>query len=997
MSESEWQKWDCQKWNSELFRHYFVVNDGEALEPVESLCVTADELRKVTGDLTADPEKVQESLLKFVLGSLGQAKSGKAFERRMRQHSKSPGHLSGLKIPAGFVYLIVSCLAANQVLEDEESALNQKTLNDFREVLAKLLRVDDVLISQDLAQTWTELAGYLEDGFVSLDDGSKIQVRPLRLPNPGNETHIGYSKKLVFPNRADQRRLLGILSQNALIEENPAPDAVVLAVGAALRTFSQPFREAFEDFRTSLRSGAPLSNLVSHKFWSAVKSTCANDLLIASINQTVYAILIDIEDNYPSFNLVANGEHVLNKFEKIELDDFSVPGWQYRLTLSGDETKTVASLLSNSTGLGSLTSLINGGVIPFVQRDDYRFETVNYVREEGFGCVLVRDELVSGVQLAAEKSRFLRIHESIFDGWSLIENIKLKSYSDEDLKAFGLQNVQVLRRRIMKPSIRIQSLFQLGDEYLGWAKLLPKIIAPGFEHVSLSVDRSEVPLRQIGDAWLLQEQDLQGTAIVLATIGSQTITRTFKFVDVPSSDAYLQPTDPAGLMIEVNTGTENYESFVNRRAKDELSFIPNTVHRTYFGRHQGEFLTSSEDALVEISFFGDQSEVRFGNYESALADLGELNNERSGNRALKRKWRQRLSEIANQEAVQGNDEVATRLRKLADPRSAIGAKVPAISEYSSPPTPYEDSSRAMESRKILQAAIGARALRRKGMSRQVWMSMIKEIFEIDGEEARFIHRGWIESGIIDELISIRSPGSAVFARRPRLEVFQSENGVMGGVVGLVMPERFENLKAHAEKLGLQTTTNLGPSQMVPPHLRVRSDSVTQLQAFAKDLRLDFHYLSGVPFESEAPRELGARPSRTYSERKNNPVFGIKSEVDIDVRLFESTRAPLVWSVESGSDRAWTFSGAHSEHLLIALSGVENFTRRSAVDLVVNSAFIPLQAARWITVVSGVPSGPEHSGTYIYRFASPAMLESFVEKYRHALEDELKYWNNGGER
>lgn len=992
MSKKSWSEWDCYDWNKELFRYYFVVN-GDNDDPVTSLCVTAEELQKVTGDIAADPEKVQESLLRFVRGSISgsdrKLKSGKGFEKRMRLSSKSTGHLDGLKIPSGFVYLIVSCLAANQVLEDEDTDSSQRTLNDFREVLAKLLDLDDVHITQDLAETWSDLAAFLDEGSISLEDGSTVRVRPLKLPDPGNETHIGYSKRLVFPSRRDQRKLAMLLTEKGVIEEHPPVDAVVTAVGGGTRDFSRSFIEAFEEFRSLLRTGEVLSNLLSHKFWSAVVSTCGNDVLTSVIHQTTYGILLDIEDGFPSFYLVANGQSILKKFEAIELDSSAVQGWQYRLAMTDDDSHAVAHVFRNSSGLGTLTSLINSGVIPLAQRVDFRFENVSYIRNEEVGSVLVRNDLLGNFKSLINNPSTTTLYGDVFEDWCLLENVKLRSYSDDELSKSAMQDVQVLRRRIFKPSFRVQSLFQLGNEYLGWPQLLPKIVAPGMDNVSMTVDGSEVSLIRAGDVWSIAPQKLFGSAIVVAEIAGQKLPRAFKFVDVPSSDTYLTPTDASGFMIEVNSGSESYQSYTQREATADISYIPDTVHRTYFGFNQGEFLSSPEGALVEISYFGEEVDVRLGDCETALKNLGELDDLRPENKGLKRKWRQRIHQIAEQEAQKRNLEVASMLRKLAHPNSRTGVKVSAVGSFSSPPTPYEDSTSSYELRKVLQAAVGARLLRTKGIPIRIWMSMIQDIFGVDNKTARLIHRGWLESGILDELISIRSPGAMVFARPPRLEVFESESGFFGGVSGLVMPERFEKLRILASEAKIKATNNIGPSQFVPPHLRIRSESLEELATFAQESRLQVHQIAPKPFGGDSAREYGRCPTRTYFARRNFPTF--ECQGDSQVSLFESMKGPLIWSVEDDSVKTWTYSSAHSEHLKMLINGVDNFEIKSAVDLSVRCSFIPLQAARWITMVAGVPSGPNQSGQYIYRFASPAMLQKFTTDFKSANEQLLKTW------
>jgi hypothetical protein len=51
----------------------------------------------------------------------------------------------------------------------------------------------------------------------------------------------------------------------------------------------------------------------------------------------------------------------------------------------------------------------------------------------------------------------------------------------------------------------------------------------------------------------------------------------------------------------------------------------------------------------------------------------------------------------------------------------------------------------------------------------------------------------------------------------------------------------------------------------------------------------------------------------------------------------------------------------------------------------------LPVARWITMVSGVPSGPDEDNTYLYRFASPALRKSFMQRYHAENSKVVSFW------
>jgi hypothetical protein len=227
-----------QSWNEKLLFHYFGVRDDDS--PVRSICVTAEELRVAAQVADKSADEVQQSFFQQIRGSLPAPKTGAAFEKRMASQTRVKVAGSTNLVPGGFVFLIASCLAANEIIEDEDNqGLGDLIVRDFREVLARLLDVNDVAISKLLASTWEDLQDYLNDEPVILFEyGGTTRLRKLELPNPGMETHIGYSKKIVFPSRRDQGKLIEKLKENDVVEVIPAVDDVLSVVARSKSTFS---------------------------------------------------------------------------------------------------------------------------------------------------------------------------------------------------------------------------------------------------------------------------------------------------------------------------------------------------------------------------------------------------------------------------------------------------------------------------------------------------------------------------------------------------------------------------------------------------------------------------------------------------------------------------------------------------------------------------------------------------------------------------------------
>jgi len=970
-----------QSWNEKLLFHYFGVRDDDS--PVRSICVTAEELRVAAKVADKSADEVQQSFFQQIRGSLPAPKTGAAFEKRMASQKRVKVTGSNNLVPGGFVFLIASCLAANEVIEDEDNeGSGDLIVRDFREVLARLLDVNDVAISKLLASTWEDLQGYLNDEpVVHFEDGGTVRLRKLDLPNPGMETHIGYSKKIVFPSRRDQGKLIEKLKENDVVEMIPAVDDVLSVVARFKSTFSRAFQNAFEEFREMVRAGKGESVLIASPFWNAVLSACSNELLVQAASTNKYGILLHLSHFENEFYL-AHAEGVPSKRFVAQAIGSEIDGWDCALTIPDSEEDAITHVLQNSSGLGSLTSLINGGVIPFRPLSGL-YESHSSIDGEAI-VALIRNDVLPLVRQAFDTRNQAEFSETEYENWTLCENLVLKTLPNDELNAVGLLQVNVLRRRIFRSTFKIQSLFRHGDEYIGSAKLLPKIDAPNATKVSAYVEGKEVLLSKSGKYWIFPERDFLGRTTIEVTIGDQRFVRDFRFVSTPASDSYLLPNAPDALLIETCRGMSPLDAQLSTAAERQLAVISDTVHRTYWGRRPGEFVESTDDAILEVTYFGENTTIRI------LPSIENADRSKEVEDAgLVRAWRKKLTKLANSPPPGVEDSTIRTLRRLATPESGSRDYVPAKEGFLRPPTPYDDDASIALLRQSLLGAAGFRSLRRMGIPINDWMDMLKLVFGLEWRAARLVHRAWLESGIIDEFVNARSPGVVVFARRPRIEIFESEDGFVGAVSGLVMPERSVALEDLARSNQIMIARNVGPSQYVPPHLRVWTKNFDSLATYAREAGLDTYMLSENPFEESESIEKGIRPTRGYVARKNYPTFELPDGVSVS--LFKGSGSPLVWECREDSTLSWTHSAAHSEHLATIFSGIENLVQTSAVDVAAKYAFLPLPVARWITMVSGVPSGPDANEVYLYRFASPALRKSFTQRYLTENSKVVSFW------
>lgn len=114
-----------------------------------------------------------------------------------------------------------------------------------------------------IATMWKELVAWL-DGRIA--EGAPF--RRLILPEiPVTWTHIGYTRYLSFPTRRDIRLLMKQIGRSPRAVFDPVQLVVQLEPVIRGSSASHGMKVAFDDFKTALRSGAPL---IDHRFWHLV-------------------------------------------------------------------------------------------------------------------------------------------------------------------------------------------------------------------------------------------------------------------------------------------------------------------------------------------------------------------------------------------------------------------------------------------------------------------------------------------------------------------------------------------------------------------------------------------------------------------------------------------------------------------------------------------------------------------------------------------------------
>ncbi|MEW8139622.1 MAG: hypothetical protein AB2761_21370, partial [Candidatus Thiodiazotropha endolucinida] len=151
------------------------------------------------------------------------------------------------------------------------AASGEESLQDvgeFRVRLAQMLGLEpkDYVSRTHLPALWQYAQQWSANRAKRLGD-----TRQLILPDPGNETIIGYSKRLAFPSFRDQNHLAELFTRTG--EDASSPLFRLLKIlRSNLEDFSDRFREEFNRFSRILESG-DATMAAETPFWDAIVET----------------------------------------------------------------------------------------------------------------------------------------------------------------------------------------------------------------------------------------------------------------------------------------------------------------------------------------------------------------------------------------------------------------------------------------------------------------------------------------------------------------------------------------------------------------------------------------------------------------------------------------------------------------------------------------------------------------------------------------------------
>lgn len=267
-------------WESILVRYFLVVGPSGDASDIRALEVTPTTLALACGVAANCQDQAENSFRSAML------RDQHYLWQALKHGSSRP---PGKDVPNCFAPLVMTLLIDS--LLDGDGYEN----NQFRAKLASWLGVDRTFNNlAGVKQMWEELADWLDE-----QASAGRPFRRLILPeHPVQWVHIGYTRRLSFPNRADVRAVERALESTPR-QDLANPTAVINAFWNCSHRvhMSSGLSEAFKDFQQAYFSRRRA--LADHRFWALInKVRAASSPKCAPYAQLEITLTIDDEREF---------------------------------------------------------------------------------------------------------------------------------------------------------------------------------------------------------------------------------------------------------------------------------------------------------------------------------------------------------------------------------------------------------------------------------------------------------------------------------------------------------------------------------------------------------------------------------------------------------------------------------------------------------------------------------------------------------------------------
>lgn len=273
-----WKKWSLKEWNEALVNAIFLA-PGRVDASVSRIDASGRFLVKCTRDVESSTEEAQ----KLFINTFGNNAS--SVRAKFRSVTVADPH----GIPSYFAVLYLTLLASSA---DNETA----GVGDFRDRFSRIVKVTygHSVDFSNLPRMWINVEKWSKLRGQLLGDCASLV-----LPNPKNETLIGYSKRIAFPAYRDEQFLRKTLQKYSLSEASSFAD-VATAVAREIHS-NKTFPNFLEEFREFQKLTARFENQQAYDspFWGAVRDICIEDTQELVKKKGIANLTIDITDGIP--------------------------------------------------------------------------------------------------------------------------------------------------------------------------------------------------------------------------------------------------------------------------------------------------------------------------------------------------------------------------------------------------------------------------------------------------------------------------------------------------------------------------------------------------------------------------------------------------------------------------------------------------------------------------------------------------------------------------
>jgi hypothetical protein len=964
--ENDWKAWLLERWSWRLLNHFFRRVD-EPAAPVVTLLVTSDELARAVHAPSAHAEDVRSAFLDAVRADI------RPWGSLLRRASDYEGYPESPppsnSFPRFVAHLLFTCIAASE--SSEELGNEGQFLTRLRDLSEDQLPDHSLTI---LPRLWEHLATWLQ--------WNSGRYRSLVLPDPGGLTRIGYTVKLAFPDRRDQRKLSEILDSVGLAGHEPPVGRVLAVIGSERRNFGFSFINSFDEFRSLYVSANKQSMrpLAEHPFWAAVRDAALRgrgQASVTDISIRVSLLAVEEEDSVALFVAADERTDQAASFAFAELP-IAYGSWRYALVPIDDSSldaerlnRIVGSVLEGRLRLPRISSLVEQGFLPFVAGSHGLLELATGHEQLGdVSVALVREALLPDLfRLIGEHSTRPSNHE----GWVQIAQPRLRSLSAEEVERTTIARTWILQQSLNPMMCRFVGGVRADDGWLGVAEVLPSVVAPGASSVVLDGPSGRIDLTKVGeDAWSLPSKDLVGDYTVFVVANGASERRTLRFHSTTATETFKRATDPAGWITEGlrGTGTLEDECFVD--VPSTRDFAAYCERAALLGADVGAFVSTPEDAAWRVTHFAG----KLLGTRARRTDEDAVPRHQIDNAHARRRWRTMLFNSIPDTSDPLFDESRRQARGAANnrnlPRLEVKQVVPDVAPLRlSVPTPAVER---------LVRVIAGRAAARAGLDWSEWAELVQRIIGIEKPAVEHLTRAWMEAGLIDVASYARWRHKRIFARGPQLVAFKVGQGVGAALMGLVLPTTLTELQAAASRLGLLVEECSSVSALVPRSLALRAPTRESLEGFTTSKRLPLCWLDLAVLETTQPRHDGLSPPPTHYERTTrwhhwslaageSPRVLVEHHMRRDRPDFWTTsfEGRGIWSYDLNIARGW--AAAQLGEPLVATQG-ESF-------LDAHHGFLPLPLARVVSALGGGLSGPI-DGKHRYVTGTPQLREFVLD-------------------